>query len=167
MNNYLQSRREYIEAGRPSKVKVKKPLNKVSPKTAAKRLAEKEIIKGGDDTIKEKWFKARRKELVGICQCGCARKSSKNDDLNFRSSCCHIFPQRLFPSVQYNKYNCVERNFWDGCHRNMDNRSMDLWPNFADWQDIRERFFILSPLLTEQELATKFYSHLEKLVYAS
>lgn len=156
--------------GLAPKLSFKKPpkaLKRVSDKKAAETKEAKAVL-GEDETIKEKWFRGRRKDtLVGICQCGCTRKSSKEDDLNFRSSCCHVFPKRLFPSVQYHKLNCVERNFWDGCHSNMDNKSMNLWPNFADWDDIKEKFHQLAPLLTDEERATKFYAHLEKLVYAN
>lgn len=141
--------------------KPKKQLNKISPKKA-KEIAQ---LKNSGDDKKDKWFVARRKELVGICQCGCARKSSKQEDDFYRASICHIFPQRLFPSIQLHPLNSVERNFWDGCHTNMDNKSMDLWPNFADWDDIKERFYILAQLLTEEERAKKFYTHLSNLVY--
>jgi len=144
--------------------KPKKYLNRVSPKTALKKKEEKE--QQGNSGL-DNWFNARRKELTGTCQCGCARKSSKHEDDHFRSSCCHIFPQRLFPSVQLHPLNCVERNFWDGCHTNMDNKSMDLWPKFADWDDIKERFFMLAPLLTDEERKKKFYTHFERLVYAN
>lgn len=148
----------------PDAKKAATPIKKVSDKKA-KQIAEEKKKTKGDDTVKEKWFKARRREMVNVCQCGCARKSSKFEDENFRSSICHIFPQRLFESVQFHPLNWVERNFWEGCHSNMDNQSMDKWPLFADWEDIKERFHILSPLLTDEERATKFYKHLEKLVY--
>jgi hypothetical protein len=149
--------------------KPKKGLRKVSLKKAAEDKANKEAL-GEDDTMKEKWFKARRKEMIGICQCGCSEKSSKMDDANFRSSICHIFPKAIFESVQYHKINWVERKFWatattSACHTNMDNRSMDLWPNFADWDDIKAKFHELAELLTDEERATKFYQHLESLIY--
>jgi len=149
--------------------KPRKPLKKISDKKAAEIKEAKKVV-GEDETIKEKWFKNRRKEMVGVCQCGCCEPSSKYDDKNFRSSICHIFPQRLFPSIQFHHLNWVERKFWathgtSACHSQMDNKSMDLWPNFADWDDIKEKFHILSQWLTSEERATKFYQHLEKLVY--
>lgn len=164
MNDYLKKRQEHIFTGRPPKEKKVYKLNKISPQKAEqnKQLA---LSKGDGDGEKDRWFSARRKELTGTCQCGCARKSSKHEDDFFRSSCCHIFPQRLFASIQLHPLNCVERNFWDGCHTNMDNKSMDLWPKFADWDDIKERFYMLAPLLTDEERAKKFYKHLEKLIY--
>lgn len=149
--------------------KPKKAMKKVSDKKAAE-MKDAKVELGEDETLKERWFKNRRKEMVGTCQCGCGMPSSKYDDKNFRSSICHIFPQRLFPSVQFHHLNWVERKFWathntSACHTNMDNRSMDLWPNFADWDDIKEKFHALSPLLTDEERAQKFYKNIEYLVY--
>lgn len=141
------------------------PIAKESDKMIAKKKEEKKLLKG-DDTKKEKWFKARRKEMVGVCQCGCANKSQKNDDLYFRHSAAHIFPKGLFPSVQYHPLNWVERRFWSpACHTNMDEGGLDKWPNMADWEDIKEKFKELAPLLTDEERAIKFYSKLESLVY--
>jgi hypothetical protein len=140
------------------------------PKKSKKKLAqeaEKKRIRGDDDTLMEQWFKARRKELTGTCQCGCGKPSQKKDDTFFRGSCCHIFPKATFKSVMYHTLNCVERAMFGGCHHNMDNQGIDKWPSMADWEDIKERFHVLAPLLTDQERATKFYSKLESLIYAN
>lgn len=112
------------------------------------------------------WFKNVRKKLTGKCQCGCNSPSSKHDDRYFRHSCCHVFPKSKFESVRTHPSNFVERAFWGGCHTNMDDQSLDKWVNFADWENIKEIFHELAPLLTDQERATKFYSQFEKLVYA-
>lgn len=142
--------------------KEKKPIRKVSLKKAAADKAQKEA---GGDGLLDKWFEERRKGLTGICQCGCGRKSSKHEDEHYRASCCHVFPKRIFKSIALHPLNCIERNFWDGCHSVLDNTSMDRWVNMADWEDIKERFHNLAPLLTDEERATKFYQHLEKLIY--
>lgn len=142
----------------------------VIPKKSAKKLkqeAEEKAFRGDNDTLIEQWYKARRKELVGICQCGCGQKSQKNDDTFFRGSCCHIFPKADFESVMYHPLNCVERAMFGGCHHNMDNNGLDKWPLFADWEDIKERFHVLAPLLTNQERSTKFYHKFELLVYGN
>lgn len=162
--DYLKKRQEHIFNDRPLPPKKVYTLKPVSDKRAAKEAKEKRQLKG-DDSPKEKWFQARRREQTGTCQCGCGRPSAKNDNINFRSGCCHVFPQRIFKSIRFHPLNCVERNFWDGCHSNMDNRSMDRWPGMADWEDIKERFYILAPLITDQERAKKFYKHLKSLVY--
>lgn len=138
------------------------------PKKSAKKIkqeAEEKKLRGDDDTLMEQWFKARRKELTGTCQCGCGRPSQKKDDTFFRGSCCHIFPKAIFESVMYHPLNYVERAMFGGCHHNMDNQGLGKWPFFADWEDIKERFHLLSPLLTDQERSHKFYSMLVSLVY--
>ena len=157
----------------PREKKQKKPIAKKSSKKLAQEGEEKKLLSSDGDTLMQKWHKARRKEMTGTCQCGCAEPSQKNDDIWFRSSAAHIFPVENFESVMYNPLNWVERRMWAGkngtsaCHTNMDNRSLDLWPNFADWDDIKEKFYILAPLLTDEERATNFYTRLEKLVYAN
>jgi len=155
---------ENILAGRPLKTKEKKPIAKKSEKRLAK---EKEAAEAGTDNGMDKFFERNRKKMVGVCQCGCGRKSSKHEDEHYRASIAHIFPKRIFKSIAENDLNWVERNFWEGCHGNMDNRSMDKWPLFADWDDIKERFHSLAPLLTDEERGNKFYKHIEKLVYGA
>jgi len=140
------------------------------PKKSAKKIAQEKSdkdLRKGNDTLLQKWFNTIRKKLTGTCQCGCGNKSQKHDELYFRNSCCHIFPKRDFESVIYHPLNYVERAFWGGCHSVMDDTSMDRWPGMADWNDIVEKFHILAPLLTDEERANKFYTHLEKLVYAN
>jgi hypothetical protein len=156
------------------KVKPKYPgPRKVSPKKQAELAAQKKLVSSDGDTFKEQWFKTCRRKMVGTCQCGCGEASQKYDDIYFRHSAAHIFPKHLFPSIMYHPLNWVERRFWAGntgtsaCHSLMDDTSMDRWPNFADWQDIREKFFVLAPLLTDEERGKNFYIRLEKLVYAN
>jgi len=149
--------------------KKKKPITKIGKKKLAENTAAK-VELGEDETMKEKWFKARRKEMVGTCQCGCGMPSSKKDDAHFRSSICHIFPQRLFESVQFHRLNWVERKFWatqgtSACHSQMDNKSMDLWPKMADWDDIVAKYHELVEFITDEEKKQKFFTHLTKLVY--
>lgn len=151
-------------ARQPKPKKVKKPIAKKSAKKL-KQESEEKKLRNGDDTLMEQWFKARRKELVGVCQCGCAQVSQKKDDTFFRGSCCHIFPKKDFESIMYHPLNFVERAMFGGCHSNMDNQGLDKWPCFADWDDIKEKFHVLAPLLTDEERALKFYSKLEKLIY--
>lgn len=150
-------------AGLP-KAKKFKPIAKKSAKRL-KQEAEEKKLRGDDDTLMEQWYKARRKELTGVCQCGCGQPSQKKDDTFFRGSCCHIFPKAIFESVMYHPLNCVERAMFGGCHHNMDNQGLEKWPFMADWEDIKERFHVLAPLLTDQERGHKFYSMLELLIY--
>lgn len=127
---------------------------------------EQPEIKGGKDYSElDRWFKAVRNKLTGRCQCGCGKPSSKYQDKYFKHSCGHVFPKRIFLSIATHPRNFVERAFWGGCHTNMDEQSMDRWTSFADWENIKEIFHELAPELTDEERATKFYTHFEKLIY--
>lgn len=156
--------RQIKEDAQLPKAPKKYQIPKISKKRALK-MAEEKKLRGDDDTLMEQWFKARRKELTGTCQCGCGKPSQKKDDTFFRGSCCHIFPKANFESIMYHPLNCVERAMFWGCHHNMDNNGLEKWPLMADWEDIKERFHILAPLLTDQERALKFYTKLEQLIY--
>lgn len=148
-------------------------IPKKSEKKLAKEAAEKKLVSSDGDTLKEQWFKARRAEMTGICACGCYEPSQKHDNIWFRSSAAHIFPKNDFESIMYHPLNWVERRFWAGihgtnaCHTVMDEGGLDRWPNMEDWEDIKMKFHILSPLLTPEEKVKKFYTRLEKLVYAN
>lgn len=152
--------------------KAKKQIANANLRNSVRRLKDTNVPRGTSDELddkvkKENWFKMIRKKLTGTCQCGCAAKSQKNDDMYFRHSCCHIFPKSDFFSIKYHPLNFVERAFWGGCHSNMDNQSMDKWVNMADWEDIKAKFYELAPLLTDEERSLKFYTHLERLVYSN
>ena len=160
--DYMRKRlMQKIYGKQPEPKKVYKIPNK-SAKKIEQEKAEREI---GTDSAMNHFFEKMRPKMTGICQCGCGRKSSKNESDHYRSSICHIFPKRIFKSIATNEYNWVERNFWEGCHGNTDNRSMDLWVNFADFDDIKEKFYILAELLTDEERKTKFYNHLSSIIY--
>jgi len=160
--SYLDERRAFIAAGRPLKQKKPYQIKKVSDKRAAKI---KEEQKANSDDSMDKFFEKMRKRMTGVCQCGCGTKTQKDDDTFYRNCICHIFPKRIFKSIATHELNWVERAFWGGCHSQMDDTSIERWKNFADWEDIKERFHILAPLLTDEERASKFYHNLENLIY--
>lgn len=158
ISDYMRQRQQHILNGRP--------LNKAKPHPIAKKSEkrkEKEKEMANDDSMVV-WFEERRTELTGTCQCGCGSKSCKKDDMYYKHSICHIFPKAKFESVMTHRLNYAERAFWGGCHSVMDDTSMDNWPGFADWDDIKAKFYVLAPLLTREEKATKFYQKLECLV---
>lgn len=159
---YNEQRLAFINAGRPLPEKKKYRLRNVSP-ARQKKLDEQKEQRGEKPTEKQKWFDDRHKEMVGVCQCGCGGKSSKGT-ITFRNSAAHIFPQRLFKSIQFHPLNWVERSFWNGCHRRMDEKSMAQWKNFADWDDIVAKFLVLEKLLTPEERGKKFFRMLEEMV---
>lgn len=162
---------EKEDAGYERKVKERerkaalRNLNKKGLRQAQGNVPRGTSIELDEKVLKEKWFRLIRTKLTGTCQCGCANKSQKNDDMYFRHSCCHIFPKSKFFSIKYHPLNYVERAFFGGCHGVMDDTSMDRWVNMADWEDIKAKFYELAPLLTNEERSSKFYNHLEILVY--
>ncbi len=164
MSDYLQKRREFIESGRPLPEKKKYYLKKVSEKRAEKIAAAK-VERGDDETEKQKWFADQRPRLSEFCGCGCGERTMKGNDEKFCFSVAHIFPQRIFKSVQFHPEVWVSRAW--ACHTNMDGRSMDRWPGFQDWPEIVRKFNLLSPILTPAEKSKKFYRKLEELVLAS
>lgn len=160
--SYIEQRRQHILNGRPLPEKKKYSIPKVSEKRKQKINEQKEA---GTDADMDKFFEAMRKKMCGTCQCGCAQPSQKKDDTFYRNCICHIFPKRLFKSIATHELNWVERAFWGGCHTQMDDTSIERWKNYADWDDIKEKFYMLAPLLTGEERKTKFYRNLENLVY--
>lgn len=161
-DDYLQ-RRQNIKMGieKPDGPKPYKGLKPIGDKKAAAIKERKEL---GEDGLMDKFFADQRPKLTGLCQCGCRMPSQKKDDVYFRYCICHVFPKRLFESVARNPLNWVERRFFGGCHTNLDEKGMDLWPNMADWDKIKDIFKILAPQLTDQERKTKFYRTLADLV---
>ena len=152
------------------KDKAKLPKEKkryVIPRKSKKKMQQEQQEReqlNGSDTLMENWFKHRRNDLVGVCQCGCGQPSQKKDDMYFRHSCCHLFPKRDFESIMYHPLNYVERRFWGGCHTNLDEQGMDKWVNMADWDDMKAKFHVLAPLLTPEERAMKFFRLFSELV---
>jgi hypothetical protein len=152
-----------IKLGLLPKEAVAKPKKPIAKKSKKKIAEEKENFVPGDSFL-ETWHKNRRKEQTGVCQCGCSRPSQKKDDTFFRGSNCHIFPKNKFESIMYHPLNCVERAMFGGCHSIMDDTSIERWVNMADWDDIKAKFKVLEPLITENERKHKFFTHLKRLV---
>jgi hypothetical protein len=161
---YLEDRRKWSQFGKDPVPKKRYNIPNKSQKKIAQEKAEKELQKPDEDSLMEVWHKARRKEATGWCKCGCGNKSQKNDNEYFRHSNCHVFPKRIFTSIKLHKRNCIELAYFGGCHTNMDERSIERWPNMECWDEIKQIFHELSPLLTEKERATKFYSNFETIV---
>jgi hypothetical protein len=123
----------------------------VIPKKSAKKIkqeAEEKELRGGDDTLLEKWFKARRKEMTGICQ-HCGGRSCR--DQHFRSSIAHILPKRFFKSVATHPLNWIELCFWNkSCHTNLDNNVLDI-TDLNCFDTVIERFIEMYPSIDRKE----------------
>jgi hypothetical protein len=159
MSSYMEKRRNEMLNGKPPVEKKRYSIPKKSAKKMASEKAERDE-RGGKETEMQLWFIERRKEMTGKCKCGCGRPSQKKDDDTFSFSICHIFPKNKFGSVKTHALNFIELAFIGGCHSNMDNRSIDLWPNMACWPEIKQKVLMMDKVLTKEEKATKFYQKL-------
>lgn len=153
-----------IRAGKENRGKPKEKKVYHIPKKSKKRIALEKEIGLTDSQRMDKWFEERRKNLVGVCQCGCSMPSQKKDDTFYRHCICHIFPKFKFKSIDTHPLNFVERRFWGGCHGIMDDTSIERWVGMADWDDIKAKFLVLEQSLTDKEKTFKFYHKLKELV---
>lgn len=131
--------------------KEKKPMKRVSDKKLAADAEEKKA-RGEEDTMLQKWYKNRQKQLTGKCmRCG-----EPYDHRNFKyaiAATAHILAKRseMFPSVALHKDNFIELGTICGCHNWFD--------NFASWEEIAldkiwplvlERFKLFESHITER-----------------
>lgn len=146
-------RRLKEQAGKPKEKKVYR-----MPAKSAKRLkreAEEKELRGDNDTLKEQWFKARRKEMTGKCQF-CGGKTEKHNHMTYKRSVAHLLPKRdnMFPSIMYNPNNWLELCFYgESCHTNFDNNMItwELLKDSTEWELIVKKFKTLYPFITEEE----------------
>jgi hypothetical protein len=147
---YLEQRRAFIEAGRPLKQKIKKPIAKMSAKRAARERQAKEAL-GGGDTELQKWMKARAAQMTGQC-CRCGFQIEKQ---NFKFAICsiaHILPRSKFSSVATHPLNWLELGAACGCHGWMDRFAS--WDEIAQdriWPLLLERFIMVEPSLSAED----------------
>lgn len=162
MNDYLKHRQEFINSGRPLPEKKQYKLNKVSPKRAAKILAEK-LERGDDDTDLVKWYKAHMKVMSHTCdECGIPVEHKV-----YRyaiNSICHILAKRdtVAPSVKYHPLNFItlcpyhhdilDKSNWEeielwGCFTIIRDRLIMVYPDLA----IDERRHFPESVLTYME----------------
>lgn len=164
MSNYLEQRRNHINAGRPLKEKKKYTIPKIGAKLQ-KKLDEQKAA-GGDSEM-DLFFAANRKSMKGKCLF-CNADTMKKDDEKFHFSLAHLLPKATFKSVATHPDILIELCFYgNSCHTNFDN-GMVTWEFIKDskeWLIIREKLLNVLPMVAPEERKNKLYSKLEKLVY--
>jgi hypothetical protein len=119
------------------------------PKVSAKKKLEIETNKGGKSEL-DKWFEARRKEMIGVCA-NCGGVTNKNDDKYYRFNIAHILPKAKFKSVATHQLNFMELCFFgNSCHSLVDNK--DGWGKTKCFDEVKRRFEIMLPLIADEEL---------------
>ena len=147
--SYLEQRRAFIEAGRPLKQKIKKPIAKKSAKRMEKEKQEKEML-GGDDTELQKWFKQKIKMSSGHCS-ECNRKVEKSVFQYAVMTVAHILPKRdnCCPSVKTHPLNFII--LCPDCHNDFDKATWEEKELMGCWQIVRDRLVMVYPNLAENE----------------
>lgn len=150
-------RMKLIKLGLLPKEAIKKkkvPLRNKSLKRQAEEAQEKELRVGGDSVF-DKWFEERRKEMTGKCVF-CGGKTEKKNDVTYRNSIAHLLPKRptMFPSIATHPDNWLELCFYgNSCHTNFDNSTIS-WELLADsneWKMIVNKFKLVYPFIAPEE----------------
>lgn len=147
--SYLDERRKYIEAGRPLKVKEKKPIAKKSAKRIEKEKQEAENRAEGDSDL-QKWFKARMKHMTGRCN-ECGLHTETRIYRYAINSICHILAKRdaVAPSVKYHPLNWIE--LCEHHHNILDKSNWKEIEQWGCWETIRDRLVMVYPDLAPKE----------------
>ncbi len=133
-------------AGQPKEKKVYR-IPKKSAKKIKQEAAAKEEQKGESDLIK--WYKARMKQMKGVCAETGEKTETKNYEYAIRSVC-HILDKSKCPSVATHILNWIELhpdihykfdNFWNWEEK----RKLKCWP------EIEEKLYHLYEHLTDSE----------------
>jgi hypothetical protein len=127
----------------------------VIPKQSVKKKAKIEALKASGDSILDKWFEARRKEMTGRCAL-CNGMTEKHNDETYRRSIHHLFDKRrnMFPSIATHEDNWLEVCFFgNSCHTNIHNGtiSWSMLRDSAGWSVIVEKFKKVYMYIAEEE----------------
>lgn len=139
------------------KEKAKLPREKkkyVIPKKSAKKIKQeaeqKELNKSTGGSEMERWFKARRLEMKGICS-HCSGKTSKDSDKYYHFCLAHILPKNLFKSIKTHPLNYLELCFFgNSCHTNFDTHQIDI-TELNCYDVVIERFIGMYPEIVPDE----------------
>ena len=114
--------------------------------------SNKNAINGKNPEL-EIWFIHRRKEMTGICACGCGQETSRNDDKYYRHCLAHVLPKAKFKSIATHPLNCIELAFWGGCHTTFDDMGYEYCKNHTPilWEKVVKRFKVLYPRIAPTE----------------
>lgn len=139
-----------LKSGLPKPPKARKPIAKKSAKKIEQEKEEKAVRLSGGGNELDRWFKARRAEMQGVCL-HCGAKTTKHQDNWYKCSICHILPKRLFKSVANHPLNWIELCFWEkNCHANYDNHILDI-TELNCYDLVIERFIAMYPDITAKE----------------
>jgi hypothetical protein len=141
--------RERIGSKKDAQRKAANARKAISVKLRAEKRKEDISTASPEETIKEAWFKARRKEMTGYCcEPHCKNKTNKDNDTYFRWSICHIVPKALIPSVAYHPLNFIE--LCQQHHQEFDN-TFDRAAKMGCFINAKRRFDLFKYLIPNNE----------------
>ena len=120
-------------------------------------VTEPEVKAGKDYAELDRWFKDRRKEMVGVCT-ECGKTTSKHNDKYYKWSICHIVPKSLIKSVATNEFNWIE--LCQQHHQEYDN-TFDRAAAMMCFGEVKQKFQLFKHLIPPEELR-KVNPHLLK-----
>lgn len=115
---------------------------------AAKRVSSKLRMDAyKEDSMLELWFKARRREMTGVC-IECGKSTNRNNDRYYRWSICHIVPKGLVPSAKVHPDNWVEL-----CqdHHNEFDSTFEKASKMKCFQEIKNKFKLFKDIIPPEE----------------
>lgn len=151
MNEYMKSRQEHINKGRPLKEKVKKPIAKKSAKRIEKEKEQKASgVKEVSKLELDKWFFDIEQKYfaggVGVCM-----ETGQSIPKSYaRAATAHLLPKKLFKSVSTHELNYLILSPLNGSHQKTDR--IDKFVQMKVWPEAARRIKIMIPLLPFDEL---------------
>jgi len=114
------------------------------------RADNRKKVEYSEETVKEAWFKARRREMTGFCQEeGCRNRTNRESDTYFRWSVCHIVPKSLVSSVAYHPLNWIEL-CWQ--HHSEFDATFDKAAKMNCFAEAKRKFELFKHLIPPEEL---------------
>ncbi len=140
---------QHILDDRPLPEKKTYRLKPVSDKRAAKIAAQKEE-RGGEETELVKWYKARMRQMSGVCTETGRRTETKKYEFAI-ASICHILPKEKngCPSVATHSLNWIELH--SDMHTKFDAMSWEERRQMKCWPIIEQRLIAIEPDLLPEE----------------
>ncbi len=120
---------------------------------ASELVNGQETAKNTSKLALDVWFYERRKDMKGICACGCGQKTTKDDDKLFKHSCAHVLKKSIFKSIATHPENCIELAFYGGCHTTFDDMGYEHCKRTEPklWAIVVQKLKILYPCISENE----------------
>lgn len=151
MNEYLKSRMDHIQRGRPLAEKKKYTIPKISEKRKKKIAEQKAAPEVAKENL-EKWYSdiAFKHSIPGLGGCRCMECGEWIPEHYIRHATAHLLSKKLFKSVATHELNYLILGAGCGCHEK--SHRIDKFVTLKMWPEAARRIKIMMPLLPHDEL---------------